>query len=335
MIALDEAGIAGGASGASGGLVRAFVPGGQHASWAAQSLELFLGRGWHGTWPGLREDGSLTLVGPEEVTPAHSGVTAVRGAGHKAELLSAQEITTRFPALTVPDGFAGVYEPHAGWLPSREVAHAMVRDAGERLRLRKTRVTAVLASSSVVYGVQTTDGPVFAPVVLLAAGVGSAALAATVGVRLPLVTRSVGYCLFDPGSRAAAGPGPGFVATLPTVVDSTTGAWLRRWGETGTVLAGVRSRRTGVPAEVRTDVPAWEVHRVREVVARRCLPLARAPLAGGVLAYDSVAADGTAAVTAWPSPHGLVTAAGWNGGGFKVAPAVGDHVAELIREVIA
>jgi glycine/D-amino acid oxidase-like deaminating enzyme len=66
----------------------------------------------------------------------------------------------------------------------------------------------------------------------------------------------------------------------------------------------------------------------------RCPSLTQARAVGGVTAYDAMAVGGDGVVTAWPQPRGLITAAGWNGGGFKIAPAVGDRVADLIRKVI-
>lgn len=327
VVIVDESGIAGGATGASGGLVRALDLAGHHGTWAAEGLDRYLRRGRRGSWPRVREHGSLTLVDADGLPRATARMAAVEAIGHKTELLSAREIGARFPALSVPEGFVGVYEPRAGWLPARRTAQAMLRDAGPGLRVLRTRATAVLTSGTRARGVLTTDGPVPARAVLLAAGVGSVPLAESVGVGLPLRTRSVSYCLFEPDG----GAGP---ADLPTVADSTTGAWLRRWDSGATVLAGVVSGETDVPASVRDGVPAAEERRVREVVRHRFPRLADARAVGGVTAYDAMAVGGNGSVSLWSEPHGLITATGWNGGGFKIAPVVGEQAAALLREVI-
>jgi glycine/D-amino acid oxidase-like deaminating enzyme len=44
---------------------------------------------------------------------------------------------------------------------------------------------------------------------------------------------------------------------------------------------------------------------------------------------------GGGAVISWPQPRGLITATGWDGGGFKLAPAIGCEIADLVREVAA
>ncbi|MFF4188604.1 NAD(P)/FAD-dependent oxidoreductase [Streptomyces sp. NPDC001691] len=328
VVVIDETGIAGGATGASGGLVRAFDPSGHHRSWAAAGLETYLRQGHHGTWPRVRAQGSLTLVAGNALPGAVGAVTELRAAGHKADVLSAQEISTRFPGLTVPDDLAGVYEPEAGWLPVRAVATAVLRDAGPELRLKRARATRLLTQGTRVSGVATTAGPVHAPAVLLAAGVGSTPLAATVGVDLPLRTRSVGYCLFEPSDRID-------LAGLPTVVDRTTGAWLRPWGVGSLVLAGVTSQETDVPATVHPGVTAREQQRVRDVVRHRYPHLARAPGRGGTTAYDAMAPTGQGEVTVPSGPDGLVTATGWNGGGFKLAPAVGELAAARLAEAVS
>jgi glycine/D-amino acid oxidase-like deaminating enzyme len=300
-----------------------------HGSLAAEGLHRYLRRGWHRRWPPVREHGGLTLGDADGRERAAAAAGAAQAAGHKVTLLSAEEIGARFPGLRVPPGYTGVYEPRAGWLPVRSVAAAMLRDARASrgsVRLLRARVTDVLTAGPRVAGVQTAAGPVPARAVLLAAGAGSAPLARSVGVPLSLVNRSISYCLFEVEDE--------MLRWLPTVADAGTGGWLRRWNAGPVLLAGVTSRETGVPATVEWTVPVAEQRRVREVMERRCPSLATARAVGGVTAYDAMAVGGDGAVTAWPQPRGLITAAGWNGGGFKIAPAVGDRVADLIRKVI-
>jgi glycine/D-amino acid oxidase-like deaminating enzyme len=328
VVLIDDTGATGGATSVSGGLVRAFDPTGTHALWAAEGCALYQQRGWHGTWPELREHGSLILLDRDALARATAALEPAHAAGHKTDILDSGEIGRRFPGLTVVEHLFGVLEPRAGWLPVKAVARAVLRDAGSTLRLLTARATALLTRSSRrIRGVQTTSGPVYADAVLLAAGADSEPLAASVGVRLPMRTRAVGYCLFrceDPTS----------LANLPTVVDGSTGAWLRQWDTDGVVLAGVPSTWTGVPTTVRQAVPAAEEQRIRRALQHHCPQLARARAVGGVTAYDALTPGAAGTVTRWPHPQGLVTAVGWNGGGFKLAPAVGRHAAaELLKAV--
>ncbi|MGW4233384.1 NAD(P)/FAD-dependent oxidoreductase [Streptomyces sp. NPDC004980] len=325
---VDEAGIAGGATGVSGGLVRAFAPSDGDEDFASAGLAVYRKRGWHGSWPAVRGRGSLTFLAPGERAAALPRVASLLDAGHRAEILAADEIGTRFPGLrAVPDEYA-VYEPEAGWLPVHDVAAAMVEDAGPRLRLLRARATHLLTSGSRVVGVGTDTGTIEARAVLLAAGTGSTPLAAGVGVHLPLHTRAVGYCLFRLQDGAAS-------LALPAVVDRATGAWLRPWDNASVVLAGAFSPLTGVPATVRGDVPHEEVERVRDILLPRFPQLAGASAVGGVAAYDAMSPEGPASVGVRPEVDGLVTATGWNGGGFKLAPAVGERAAGLLREAMA
>lgn len=327
VVLVDDLGIANGASGASGGLVRAFDCSADTRPWAADGLHIYLRQGWRGRWPEVRKQGSLTLMRVEDLECATAGLKRTRDAGYSAELLSSREMCFRFPALALPSHLIGVYEIHAGWLPAEDVAKSMLRDASAGATvLASTRVTEVLTTNSRVSGVRTTAGLIFAGAVLLAAGVGSSNLAQTVGVRLPLRNRAVGYCLFRPRTVDDA--------RLPTLVDSTTGAWLRRWNQ-NTVLAGVSSSECDVPSSVTEGVSPAEQNRVRRVVEHRYPGLVDSDVVGGIMAYDAFSPAGEGAVTAWPEPQGLVTATGWNGGGFKLAPAIGMYAASRIREVIA
>lgn len=327
VVLVDQFGIANGPSGASGGLVRAFDPAGD-GSWAAEGLDIYLRRGWRGRWPEVRGQGSLTLFGSGGVERAAAGVETIQAAGHSAEILSAAEVCSKFPGLTVPSDFVGLYEDRAGWLPARDVAESMLRDAEPGVTvLESARAAEVVISNSRVSGIRTTEGYVSAQVVVLAAGVGSSDLARTAGVQLPLRSRAVSYCVFEPRTADRD--------VLPVVVDSTTGAWLRPWNSGTAVLAGVSSSECDVRPTVRAGVSIAELGRVREVVKHRYPRLADADLVGGVTAYDAVAPGEEGSVVVWPEPHGLVTATGWNGGGFKIAPAIGSYSASRIREVIA
>lgn len=326
VVVVDEHGVAGGATGASGGLVRALDISSAARPWAAEGLDRYLRRGRYGRWPEVRKHGSLTLFAAHAAGRAAAGAERVRAAGHAAEVLDAREIATAFPGLATPEDFVGVHEPRAGWLPARAVAEAVLRDA-DTVTLLGARALGVVTARARVTGIRTTAGFVAARAVLLAAGVGSTALARTVGVELPLRTRSVSYCVFEPRT-----PVPG---VLPAVLDTTTGAWLRRWDNGTGVLAGVPSQECDIPPVVTPGVPDTEVKRVRETARHRCPALEAADVIGGVTAFDALASEGEGAVTVWPAPQGLVTTVGWNGGGFKKAPAVGQYAADRIREVIA
>ncbi|KAB7832663.1 NAD(P)/FAD-dependent oxidoreductase [Streptomyces mobaraensis] len=332
VIVIDDRGVAGGVTGASGGLVRALDPASAGvdapsaaSEWAAEGLGRYLRRGGHGRWPAVREHGSLTLFAADAAGRAAAGAERVRAAGFPAEVLDAREIAAAFPGLAPPEGMIGVHEPRAGWLPARAVAEAMLRDA-DTVTVLRARALEITTARARVTGVRTTDGFVAAGAVLLAAGVGSTALARTVGVELPLRTRSVSFCVFAPRV-----PVPG---VLPAVLDTTTGGWLRRWDDGSAVLAGVPSRECDVPPVITQGVPDTEAKRVREVARYRCPALGDADVVGGVTAFDALAPEGEG-VTVWPEPRGLVTAVGWNGGGFKKAPAAGRYAADRIGEVIA
>lgn len=322
---IDGRGPAGGATGASGGLVRALDLASSAAlPRAAEGLDHYLRRGPHGRWPAVREHGSLTLFGADGAARAEEAAARVRATGHIVDVLDAREIAAAFPGLAPPEGGFGVHEPRAGWLPARAVAEAVLRDADRVTLLAPARALEIVTARSRVTGVRTTGGFVRARAVLLAAGVHSTDLARTAGVELPLRTRSVSYCVFAPRTPVTG--------TLPAVLDTTTGAWLRRWDDGTGVLAGVPSAELDVPPVVTPGVPDAEAERVRRVVRHRCPGLADADLVGGVTAFDALGPEGDGGVTAWPDPAGLVTATGWNGGGFKKAPAVGRYAAELLRE---
>lgn len=325
VVLIERSEIASGATGISGGLLRCseLVP--EYRPWARSGVHIYLRRGWRGRWPAVREAGSLQLFDSGRLQEAIDQVSLVHKAALPAMLLDSREMRRRFPILLVPHGTVAVYEPQAGWLPAAELTTAMLAEATPATTiLPRTRAVELLTAGDRIAGVRTADGvTVKAPTVLLAAGLASAELAAQVGVRLPLANRRIGYCLFQ--ARGVD------LRALPTVVDTRSGGWLRPW-DRHTVLAGTRSSDDGADT-ISHSVSAAEVDRVRSSWSYYYPELAVARVVGGVTGYDAFS-EFPGAVQAWPDPQGLVTAVGWNGSGFKLAPALGDYAASLMDGLI-
>lgn len=93
------------------------------------------------------------------------------------------------PNLANPPDFA-LHVAEEGAVEPLAATRALLEDAerrGARL-LPRSAVTALAQRSGAVVGIETATGPIAADEVVLAAGAGTPALAATAGIRLPLTT---------------------------------------------------------------------------------------------------------------------------------------------------
>jgi len=105
----------------------------------------------------------------------------------------------------------------------------------------------------------------------------------------------------------------GLPERLPLTIDFTTSFYFHREGP-GLVFGG------------REDT----LEEVAEHAARRLPVLADLPVQSSWWGYYEVSPDWNAMVGESPDPSGFFYATGFSGHGFQQAPAVGEHVAELI-----
>ena len=295
-------------SAVSGGLIRRFDLGGVLSHLAPASFDRL--RAAAEAASAFHRVGSLTLQNAHDLLP-----TPVRAA---TTLYAAAALRQRWPQLAVEPNVIGIAEAGAGWIdaPSLLRAHRTdIRDRGAHLI--QDRVHRILASNGQVSGILTDTGQLVATNrVLLTAGSASPALARSVGVEHPLDTRRIGYCFFRIGDAAAR---------LPTVVDRTRGIWLRPCSDPDVVLAGRHSQVRGVPPIIEPSASTAEVAAVRNAVAALLPAVAAAPVVGALTAYDAASTPKTPGpIHHCRNPEGLTIAAGWNGSGFKSAPALAD-----------
>jgi sarcosine oxidase subunit beta len=107
----------------------------------------------------------------------------------------------------------------------------------------------------------------------------------------------------------------GLPERLPLTVDFSTSFYFHREGP-GLVFGGKEQT----------------VEKVAEHAARRLPVLVELPVQTSWWGYYEVSPDWNALVGEAAEPAGLFYATGFSGHGFQQAPAVGEHVAELVTE---
>jgi sarcosine oxidase subunit beta len=155
---------------------------------------------------------------------------------------------------------------------------------------------------------------------VLAAGAASAGLAATVGLKLNLTPRRIGLAVLGT---------PEFGSDLPVCIDDITGTYFVPRSD-GSTAVGVRARPECdqiIPAQPLT---AAEIDEALTRGTRRVPGFANLRVIGTQAACDGYTPDGRPLLGPVAALPGLHLACGFSGGGFKMAPDIGEQIARAV-----
>jgi sarcosine oxidase subunit beta len=316
-----------GASSRGVGIIRSYYANEAEATLALISLASF--RDWEneiGGSCGYTPTGFLWMVGPESIFELEMTVAAQRRLGAASEVISPNDIVHLQPHLSVDCVGAAAFETHGGY-GNPQAATLALHAAAQRLGAQLFEHVAVIAlreRSGRVAGLETAAGAIAAPLVILAAGAWSVPLAASVGVTIPLLPT-----LMTTGTiRHAA-----FARNPMTFIDTVSDTFYRPTEEPGVAHVSIRDARHNSVLDLAEDWPRDAVAEAAswQGIARlsvRIPSLDAAPLSAWV-GLDGVTEDRRAIYGQTPV-DGLFLCVGGNYKGFKVAPAVGRCLAELV-----
>jgi sarcosine oxidase, subunit beta len=272
----------------------------------------------------VRRTGFVRLVPKEEADLLRANVAMQREHGARAEVVDGAELAKLAPGMRTDDVECAAWEPHGGYGDGAIVAGdllAAAREAGATYR-PNTPVRCLATEGERVQGVRTDDGAIHAGTVVLAVGVWSPPLLAAAGIYLPIETELHHVAV------VAHPPGAG---TLVACIDSMTQTYFRpeAAGER-TLIGNFTGPRGTDPDRIATNAPAGELAELVGSAAGRVPALADAGIARGVTGVYDMTPDARPMLGEVPGRAGLVLAAGFSGMGFKISPAVGEALAELI-----
>jgi len=141
-------------------------------------------------------------VGPHNIGSLRANVAMHRSIGIEVELVGHDTAQEMWPAADLADFAEFAYEPRGGYGDGHQTAQAFsvaARRGGARVR-QNTAVAAIEHQAGRVTGVRLHNGDrVAASQVVLAAGTWSVALAAGIGIHLPIRAQRAQILLIDPG----------------------------------------------------------------------------------------------------------------------------------------
>jgi sarcosine oxidase, subunit beta len=251
----------------------------------------------------LRQWGYLFLLDrKEDVAQFRTALELQHRLGVPSRALSVDEALAIVPALD-PEGLLGAtYCELDGYASPESVVQWYARGIDVR---QGCEVTGIRVQAGRIAGVETTKGDIACRTVVCCAGAWSREVAALAGVELP-VEGEQRFMWFSPEDG-------GLPERLPLTIDFTTSFYFHREGP-GLVFGGKEHA----------------LEDVAEHAARRLPILVDLPVQSSWWGYYELSPDHNALVGRAAEPEGFFYATGFSGHGFQQAPAVGEHVAELV-----
>jgi sarcosine oxidase, subunit beta len=324
VLLVDAQGPAAGMSGRSFRQVRTHYSNEVTIRLAHRGIEIL--RGWSDHVgvgdAGYEPVGYLLAVAEDQAAGCASNVELGRSMGVRTELVQAGRLAEIEPLLAT-DGLAcGAWEPDSGVIDSVKAtlsATIAAQTAGTRT-LFGTEIRALRTSGTRVTGVITSRGEIGAGTVVLAIGPWAPPLLAGVGIDLGMSLHTLELSVLR---RSPDMPG------LTTAITHAPSGLVARCG-TGPFAVGVaypaESDHPAHPGQARVGDDAEP--RLRRALTAALPAMAAAEVVSTIAGVYDVSQDWHPMLGPWPSLDGLYLAVGFSGHGLKLAPAVGEAVAD-------
>lgn len=328
VVLLEKGALAAGPTGRSTAIVRQHYSNEVTARMALESLRVFQVWGDRiGGDCGFVRTGFLVGVREAERAALEGNVALQRGVGIDVRIVGGDELRRLEPQLFTEDLVAAAYEPEAGYCDPVSTTTSLAEAAralGARI-VQGREVTGIRVEGGRVAGVDTHAGPIATPAVVVAAGPWAHRLTAAVGVSLPIEPSRHPVCAFRRP--------PDFGRTPMIYADFVHQFYMRP--ETGELclvgsidpadaahLADPDGYNAGVDLDTITDFGSR--------ASRRYPVLERGFSRGGWAGIYDVTPDWHPVLDRIDEVPGLFVAAGFSGHGFKLCPAVGRMLAEIV-----
>lgn len=325
VLILERQSVGVGATGASSGLVRMHYDIEVDSALAWQSFQFF--RNWReriGGECGFKRTGFLQIVAPEKNGQLRGNVEMQKKVGILTEVVTAEEVKKIAPMFRTDDFELAAYEPESGYADPVLTTNSFIMNAKAcgAVLMQDCEVLGIRVGGGRVAGVDSSRGSFDAPVVVNCAGTFADRIGKMVDVAIPLDTWS---------HDVAFVRRPAKVGTHPTCIDDALSMYFRPEGEL--TLIGLEDyNRMGEPPE--SDLGRVDPEFVMRAIDRICERMDG--MEEGSLHSTHVGRDGLTpdqrAVIDQAGPDGFYIACGFSGTGFKLSPAVGICMSELILD---
>jgi sarcosine oxidase subunit beta len=253
----------------------------------------------------FRQYGYLFLLDtPADVASFRHALALQQSLGVPSRELTPAEAAELVPQLELDGVLAAAFCARDGYATPETVVQGYASASGATV-LQGCAVTGIDVRGGRIVAVETGRGRIHTDTVVCCAGIWSKEVGALAGVELPVegVARSMWFTPQDGG----------LPERLPLTIDFSSGFYFHREGP-GLAFGG-RERA---------------LEDVAEAAARRLPVLADLPVQSSWWGWYDVSPDWNALVGEAAESSRFFYATGFSGHGFQQAPAVGEHLAELV-----
>ena len=327
-VLLERDVIASGSTGRSQAICRMHYSNPITTELAWQSLQVFADFDDRvGGTSGFVNTGYLVVVNEADEGGLQRNVAMQQELGVPTSVVSRDDLASLAPMVTLYGDERAAWEPQSGYADPYQVTvayAARAQEAGARI-ITRNPASRIETTGDRVQAVITTSGDrITTDTVIVAAGPWSKQVLAGVGVDAPLIpVRHQVATVARPVE---------VVPHHPTVGDISQSFSFRPDGSNFTTMGFGDDDEQSDPEVYPQGVDITEAASARAKLARRVPGMADAYYRGGWSGLFTTTPDWHPVLDAVPGVGGLYCAIGFSGHGFKLSPAIGKAVAELVLE---
>jgi sarcosine oxidase, subunit beta len=319
-VIIEQTAPAGGPTGRSSAICRAYYTNAFLASVARDSISMLSDFERHtGRESGFRRSGLLVLHAAEDEAMVREVVPRLNEQGIRTDLLEPPQVMTEWPAFDLDGVAVAAFEREAGYADPVLTTQGLFERARElgAAALLGRKVTGIEPGDD-RWIVRTGDSSVSAERLLIAAGPWSRRLGGMVGADLPLTVERHIVATFAWSDDVR----------VPAHGDLPNGYYFRPEGDELFLVGPLHPEPTVDPNAFDERVGSDEASRLGARVVNRVPGLHHATSRGGWASLYDVSPDWQPVIG--EIAPGVFVDAGTSGHGFKLAPALGRHVADLV-----
>lgn len=327
IVVIEKDHVASGGSGRSSALVRMHYSYPPEVQLALVSLNIF--ENWReivGEPGEFKQTGFVRIVHPNELERLKQNVDMQRGLGARVELIDRKQLQELQPDWKVEEVQLAAYEPDSGYGDGNVVANDFLSRAREMgvEYLSKTRAASFLVQDGRVRGIATDKGEIEAPVVVAATGPWTRPLFSAVGYEVPIEPEYHQVAILKNA--------PGMKVGGCACIDSVTATYFRSDGSDKFLVGDFYGKRPVDPDNYPQRASEESLEEIIERAARRVPALENAEVMRGVTGVYDMTPDARALLGEVPGIGGLNICAGFSGMGFKISPAIGLVMSEMLMD---
>jgi sarcosine oxidase, subunit beta len=327
IVVLDKDHVGRGGSGRSSALVRMHYSFPPEVQLALISLRMF--QNWKEVvgHPGdFRKTGFVRIVHPNEEARLKLNVGMQCALGARVELIGKNDLQQLEPDWNVDDVELAAYEPDSGYGDGAGVAGDFLgaaRDLGTNY-FSRTQAIEFLVEDDRVRGVVTDHGTILSPTVIAAIGPWTRPLFRQAGCDLPI------ECEYH--QVAILRNAPGMKGGGCACIDSVTATYFRSDAHDKFLVGDFYGKRPIDPDDFPQRASDESLEKIIERACGRVPKLAGAEVMRGVTGVYDMTPDSRPLLGEIPGIGGLYVCTGFSGMGFKISPAIGLVMSELVLD---